>query len=283
MRRETAQAGSGGAGRAEVGRRDRDRDLRAGPERVDLFGIPFARLTQHGLVDQIERMVEAGGVHWVVTANLQHVGIAARDPEFLRTIRDADVVAADGRPICWAAARLRGTPLPARVTGSDLILPLARRCQERGWRLFLMGGASGVADVVAERLRREFPGISIVGTHTPPVLSLEALLERDTDAALEAIHAACPDVLLVALGTPKQELWIARCRERLDVPVSIGVGAAFDFLVGRQKRSPLWMQDLGMEWLHRTMHEPRRLGPRYVRDGLTFARLTLRELVRHSA
>jgi exopolysaccharide biosynthesis WecB/TagA/CpsF family protein len=249
------------------------------PSRVELFGIPFASITQDGLVDQIERLIDSGGSHWVVTANIQHVGMAARDPKFLRTLRSADLVTADGKPICWAA-RIRRSPLPARVTGSDLILPLARRCEERGWRLMLMGGDSGVAEELAERLRAAFPALAIVGAVAPPVLSLEALLGEETEAALHRIRDAEPDVLLLALGTPKQELWIEHCLARLQVPVSVGVGAAFDFLVGRQKRAPRWMQQLGVEWLHRVAHEPRRLGPRYLRDGLTFARLTLRELSR---
>jgi exopolysaccharide biosynthesis WecB/TagA/CpsF family protein len=252
------------------------------PERVDLFGIPFASLTQLELVDQIERLVERGGSHWVVTANIQHVGMAARDPSFLRTLRSADLVTADGKPICWAA-RIRRSPLPARVTGSDLVLPLARRCEQRGWRLMLVGGEDGVAEELAARLRRELPDLEIAGVLAPRLLTLDALLGEETEMVLRRIHAAAPDVLLLALGTPKQELWIDHCLERLAVPVSIGVGAAFDFLVGRQKRAPRWMQQLGVEWLHRVIHEPRRLGPRYLRDGLTFARLTLRELSRPNA
>lgn len=251
--------------------------LRQEPARVDLFGIPFASLTQSGLVDEIERMIMLGGRHWVVTANIQHLGIASRDPQFLRAMCSADLVTADGKPICWAA-RIRRSPLPARVTGADLILPLAERCAKRGWRLMLMGGSPGVAEQVAERLMTEFPGLEIVGAISPPMLSLEDLLGEETEKALRQIHAAAPDVLLLALGTPKQELWIERCLDRLDVPVSIGVGAAFDFLAGRQKRAPRWMQDLGVEWLHRVAHDPGRLGGRYLRDGWTFARLTLREL-----
>jgi N-acetylglucosaminyldiphosphoundecaprenol N-acetyl-beta-D-mannosaminyltransferase len=252
------------------------------PERIDLFGIPFASVTQGGLVDEIERLVETGGFHWVVTANIQHVGMASRDPSFLRTLRSADLVTADGKPICWAA-RIRRSPLPARVTGADLVVPLARRCEERGWRLMLMGGGAGVAEELAGRLHEQFPTLEIAGAVAPPLLSLDALLGDETEAALRRIRAAAPDVLLLALGTPKQELWIEHCLERLEVPVSIGVGAAFDFLVGRQKRAPRWMQQIGVEWLHRVLHEPRRLGPRYLRDGLTFARLTLRELSRPSS
>jgi exopolysaccharide biosynthesis WecB/TagA/CpsF family protein len=262
--------------------RARSRGWSDEPERIDLFGIPFASLTQGGLVDQIERLVESGGSHWVVTANIQHVGMASRDPSFLRTLRSADLVTADGKPICWAA-RIRRSPLPARVTGADLVVPLAKRCEERGWRLMLMGGAAGVAEELADRLHTEFPALEIAGAVAPPLLSLDALLGDETEAALRRIRAAAPDVLLLALGTPKQELWIERCLERLEVPVSIGVGAAFDFLVGRQKRAPRWMQQIGVEWLHRVLREPRRLGPRYLRDGLTFARLTLRELSRPSS
>ncbi len=260
--------------RSDPSRRERDDD------RVAVLGLAFDRVTQEALVDRIAELVRSGDGHWVLTANVQHVGEAARNPALGEVLRTADVVTADGMPILWAA-RLRGDPLPERVTGADLVVPLARRCAEEGWRLFLAGGAPGVAERLAERLVAEAPGLAIVGTATPPHLEFDALMASEENAALvERIRAARPEVLLLALGTPKQERWIAAHVGRLGVPVAVGVGAAFDFLVGGQRRAPRWMRAAGAEWLHRAVSQPRRLVPRYARNGLTLMRLLPRELRR---
>ena len=248
------------------------------PERIDILGLPFARLTQPGLLDQIERMIQDGGTHWIVTANVQHVSMAARDAAFRGTLCSADLVAADGAPICWLSGHGAREPLE-RVTGADLVRPLARRCRDRGWRLLLMGGDKGVAQEVGQRLETENPGLVLCDAFSPQFAD-GRIDGPQTDDAIARIHEARPDVLLLALGTPKQELWISHCLERLDVPVSIGVGAAFDFLAGRQRRAPVWVQKAGCEWVHRVVLEPRRLGPRYLRNGVTFIRLAARELLR---
>jgi exopolysaccharide biosynthesis WecB/TagA/CpsF family protein len=282
MSLDTLPLASGPLGRASaIRRRDAESKELRHPERIDLLGLPFARLTQPGLVDEIERMVDAGGCHWIVTANVQHVSMAARDAAFRGTLCSADLVAADGAPICWLSGQRLAAPLE-RVTGADLVRPLARRCRDRGWRLLLVGGDEGVADEVRRRLEQEYPGLALCAPFAPrfPDGRLDG---AHTDAAIERIRAEHPDVLLLALGTPKQELWIAHCLERLGVPVSIGVGAAFDFLAGRQRRAPVWVQKAGFEWVHRVVLDPRRLGPRYLRNGVTFLRLAARELLRREA
>lgn len=259
--------GDGGAGAAGLA-----------PAPIPLLGLRFAPVSRAEVVDVLERLIRAGGPRVVVTANVQHVGLCARDPACRAAFARADLVTADGMPICWVA-RWVGRPLPGRVTGSDLVEPLARRCAERGHRLFLLGGEPGVADEVARTLVARAPGLRVVGTHCPPHVPLDAFLDSAaSEEAIARVRAAAPDVLLVALGTPKQELWIDRHRERLGVPLTIGVGAAFDFLVGRQQRAPRWMRAVGAEWLHRAATSPRRLLPRYAREGATFARLTWREL-----
>jgi N-acetylglucosaminyldiphosphoundecaprenol N-acetyl-beta-D-mannosaminyltransferase len=265
---------------APIRRRDAETNELGDPERVDLLGLPFARLTQPGLVDEIERMIDAGGCHWIVTANVQHVSMAARDATFRGTLCSADLVAADGAPICWVSGQRAGGERLERVTGADLVRPLARRCAERGWRLLLVGGDEGVAAEVGRRLEEENPGLALCMPFAPrfPDGRLDG---EHTDAAIARIRAERPDVLLLALGTPKQELWLAHCLERLGVPVSVGVGAAFDFLAGRQRRAPVWMQRAGIEWVHRVVREPRRLGPRYLRNGVTFVRLAALELLLH--
>jgi N-acetylglucosaminyldiphosphoundecaprenol N-acetyl-beta-D-mannosaminyltransferase len=247
---------------------------------VRLFGLAFENLTQPGLVERIEGALRGGERCWIATVNVNLLCLAHRDAEFREVLGRAEVRSADGMPIVWMS-RLRGTPLPARVTGADLVLPLARRGAERGWRIFLCGGAAGVAERTADELRRRAPGVQVVGTACPDFPTPESLVDPAANAPLlEAIRAAAPDILLVAFGAPKQERWIDHHRRSgaLAVPVAIGVGGSLDFLVGQQHRAPGWMRRTGLEWLHRALTQPGRLGPRYARDALTFARLCLREL-----
>lgn len=250
------------------------------PETVELCGLPFARIAESELRDQIERLGDLGGSRWIVTANIQHVGLATRDAGFRDVVLDADLVTADGMPICWLASWV-GDPLPGRVTGADLIIPTAQLCADRGWGLFLLGGEPGIAEEAAQKLEGLCPGLAIAGTLTPPLQSTEDLLsEEGSRSIIAAIRAGKPHVLLAALGTPKQELWIQKFRNELAVPVSIGIGASFDFLVGRQQRAPEWVQRIGAEWIYRTLASPGRLGPRYARNGITFLRVIAAEFSR---
>jgi N-acetylglucosaminyldiphosphoundecaprenol N-acetyl-beta-D-mannosaminyltransferase len=247
-----------------------------------LFGLDFDPLTQPGLVDRVERAIGAREPCWIATLNVQIVCLAHRDPDFHKVLQRADVRTADGMPIVWIS-RLEGRPLPGRVTGADLLVPLAHRAAERGWRLFLCGGAPGVAEQVAQVLQREAPGVHIAGVACPQFSSPDALTDPAANAELLArIEAAAPDVLLVAFGAPKQERWIDAHRRSgaLRVPVAVGVGGSFDFLIGEQRRAPGWMRGAGLEWIHRALTQPARLGPRYVRDAFTFARMVARELSR---
>ena len=248
------------------------------PRRVELLGLPFACVTQDSLLDQIERWVRDRGAHWIVTANVQQVGLAGRDSAYRALLEGADLITADGMPICWVGRAL-GRPLPGLVTGSDLIEPLAARAAKCGWRLFLLGGEEGVAVELKERLQARHPALKVVGTFAPPPLPLETIAgSPGSQEAARRVREAHPDVLLVAFGCPKQDLFIEHHRDAMAVPVAIGVGGSFDFLVGRQRRAPVWMRRLGAEWLHRIAMSPRRLLPRYSREGLTFLQLALRDL-----
>lgn len=250
------------------------------PETVELCGLPFARIREADLRDEIERLAELGGSRWIVTANIQHVGLSTREPNFRDVILDADLITADGMPICWLASWV-GDPLPGRVTGADLVIPTAQLCADRSWGLFLLGGEPGVAQEVAEKLEGLCPGLKIAGTLTPPLQTTEELLTAEgSREIIAAVRSAKPHILLAALGTPKQELWLRKFRAELDVPVSIGIGASFDFLVGRQQRAPRWVQKIGAEWIYRMLASPGRLGPRYARNGATFLRVIASELRR---
>jgi N-acetylglucosaminyldiphosphoundecaprenol N-acetyl-beta-D-mannosaminyltransferase len=252
------------------------------PTRVRLFGFDFDDLTQPALLARIGEAVAGGERCWIATMNVNFLCVARREPSYRAVLERADVRIADGMPIVWVS-RLRGGPLSGRVTGSDLLVPLAVRAAQAGWRLFLCGGAPGVADRAAAELTRRAPGLRVVGTASPTFRSAADLTDPAANAELlAAIRAAAPDVLLVAFGAPKQERWIDHhlASGALRVPAAIGVGGSFDFLVGQQSRAPAWMRRGGVEWIHRALTQPGRLGPRYARDALTFARICLEEFVR---
>jgi N-acetylglucosaminyldiphosphoundecaprenol N-acetyl-beta-D-mannosaminyltransferase len=185
----------------------------------------------------------------IVTVNTEFVMAAQKNIEFRQTINNAALVVADGIGVVWAT-RFVGFPTPERITGTDTLVALAKRCAERGYRLYLLGAAPGVAEQTGVCLQALAPGLQIAGTYA----GTPALAEED--AIIERIHAANTDVLCVAYGAPSQELWIFRNLPRLPAAVAIGVGGAYDFLSGRQRRAPRAMQRIGLEWLYRFYREP---------------------------
>jgi N-acetylglucosaminyldiphosphoundecaprenol N-acetyl-beta-D-mannosaminyltransferase len=205
-----------------------------------------------GALARIEAFVDGGGRHQVATVNPEFVMRAGQDMEFARVLASADLCLADGSGVVWAARR-QGCTLSGPVTGVDLIPPLAALCARRQFRLFLLGAAPGVADDLASRLRAQNPGLQIASHSGSP----EPFADDET---VGRIAAERPQVLLVAYGAPKQEMWIDRMGARLsEVSVSIGVGGAFDYLTGRVPRAPSWMRSAGMEWLFRLARQPWRI------------------------
>ena len=168
----------------------------------------------------------------------------------------------------------KGRKLPERVTGSDLIYGLSELSARRGYGIFLLGGSGGVADTAAARLATLYPGLRVVGTASPPHRPLTAQEEQDL---VETIRAAHPDLLVVALGQPKGEIWLHEHYTKLGVPVSVQVGAAIDFVAGRIRRAPRWVQRICMETPYRILQEPRRLAPRYFKNALFLIRMTVQD------
>jgi N-acetylglucosaminyldiphosphoundecaprenol N-acetyl-beta-D-mannosaminyltransferase len=233
-------------------------------------------VTLSAALDRIDALVSAGRGGFVVTPNVDHVVIADRRDDFRDAYAAADLSLADGMPILWAS-RLLGQPLPEKISGSDLVLPLMRRAAERRWRVFLCGAAPGVADAAAERLRRDL-GVEVVGTAAPYVRVGPGEPDPEGDAAVAAIRAAKPDLVLVAFGAPRQELWMHRRRAELAPAILLGIGASLDFVAGRVRRAPRWISNAGLEWLWRLAREPRRLWRRYLVDDPRFAAIVWREL-----
>ncbi|MEM6329354.1 MAG: WecB/TagA/CpsF family glycosyltransferase [Planctomycetota bacterium] len=219
---------------------------------------------------------------YVVTPNVDHVVMHRARRDLRQAYAQAAMVLADGAPLV-AASRLLGQPLPERVAGSDLtpaVLASAGAAGRPPLRTFLLGAAPGVAEIAARRIAGRHPMVEVVGVHCPP-LGFEQQ-PAATNEALAAVAAAQPDLLIVGLGAPKQELWVSEHHSRLEAKVALCVGATIDFLAGHKRRSPKWMQRSGLEWAHRLASEPGRLASRYARDAWVFPQIVWQEWRRGS-
>jgi N-acetylglucosaminyldiphosphoundecaprenol N-acetyl-beta-D-mannosaminyltransferase len=211
----------------------------------------------------------------IVQANAKTVVDANDDAKIQNAVLSSTMSVPDGMPLVWLL-RLKGHRNVERVYGPDLMLMLCDRAAKEGWKCYFYGGNPGVPEKLKEILVTRFPRLNVVGIHSPPFRTLTA----DEDSATCAmINAAKPDILWVGLGSPKQDIWIHEHRDKLDVSVMHGVGAAFDFLSGKLPQAPRWMMNSGLEWLFRLMVEPRRLWKRYTVVNLKFLYLVARELM----
>jgi N-acetylglucosaminyldiphosphoundecaprenol N-acetyl-beta-D-mannosaminyltransferase len=235
---------------------------------VAVLGVPFNNVTMDEAVGIIEEKIESGGYHQVATANVDFLMHAIHDPELQDILCSCSLVVPDGMPILWSA-RLMGSRLKERVCGIDLVPRLAELAARRGYSIYLLGASEKSSQRAAEILEERYPGLRIAGRYSPPVKPLE---QMDHEDILERIEMAQPDILLVAFGNPKQEKWLSMHRNRLRVPVSIGIGGSLDMIAGKLARAPRWMQKSGMEWFFRAMQEPKRLARRYLTDALTLGR-----------
>jgi N-acetylglucosaminyldiphosphoundecaprenol N-acetyl-beta-D-mannosaminyltransferase len=246
----------------------------------DILGIPIAMTDYDGAMDVMDAMVENRERGYVIAAAVHVVMVGQDDPEVRDALLGSTLTLPDGMPVVWAANWL-GANLPDRVYGPELMRRYNHRCAGHGHRVWLYGGRDqGSLVQLALTMRRKHPGIRVVGGYSPP---FRALTPEEEDAIVEQINQAQPDVLWVGIGVPKQEKWMARMRDRLDVPVMCGVGAAFDFHSGRVSQAPDWMQERGLEWTYRIAQEPRRLLPRYLYYNPRFLAAITRQLLRQHA
>jgi N-acetylglucosaminyldiphosphoundecaprenol N-acetyl-beta-D-mannosaminyltransferase len=200
-----------------------------------------------------------------------------RDGALRDIFRSANLVFVDGTPMMWAA-RFLGCPFPERVSGSDFVPAFCSTAAREGHTIFLLGGAPGIAEAARHWLENRYPGLRIAGTYAPPF----GFDQDDGENAriVRMVKQARPDVLFAAFGCPKQEKWLFRFREELEVPISMGVGSTFDYLAGRLRRAPAWMQRAGIEWVYRMMQEPRRLWRRYLVEDAPFVYHVVRQRLR---
>jgi N-acetylglucosaminyldiphosphoundecaprenol N-acetyl-beta-D-mannosaminyltransferase len=233
-----------------------------------LAGLDFDRLTEAQVVEHVIGAVQAGRGGWIATPNVDQCQGAAADPAIRDLLAGASLVVPDGMPLIWAT-RLRGDPLPERVTGSSLIFSLTEAAAHVGCPIYLLGGEPGVPDRAGDELRRRYPGLLVAGADAPPVG-----FDRNPDllrAVRDRVVIAAPDIVYVGLGFPKQETVITSLAPHLPGTWFVACGAAIPFAAGTLNRAPAWMQRSGLEWAFRLISEPRRLFRRYLIHDLPFA------------
>lgn len=235
-------------------------DLNSNPVPLVIFGVPFHNVNFEETIDWVVERIRSGRPANIATANLDFVTKAWNDPELQRILIDADLVIADGFPVVKLSPFF-GPRLKGRVTGSDLVPKLTERAAQEGLSVFGLGSAEGVAKKAMAVLKSRYPDLKVAGSYSPPFAPLLEMDHRDILRHLEHAH---PDLLFVAMGVPKQDKFISMHVRGWNVPVSIGIGGSLDFITGRQKRAPIWMQKMHMEWLWRLCFNPRRLFSRYV-------------------
>lgn len=242
--------------------------------RSKIGSVPIDALKMDEAIDAIVSLVRSGKGGTVFTPNIDHIVLAEEDAEFRDAYRRTSLSLVDGMPVLWATKLLK-RPVPEKVSGSDLVEPLLRRAAQERLRVYFLGGEPGSAEEAAKKLLATLPDLQIVGTDAPRVDrngNLDAIAQRIRDARAE--------IVLVALGAPKQEIVSDRLAEQVKPAVLIGVGAAIDFVAGRQKRAPAWMSRAGLEWFYRLASDPKRMWRRYLVRDPKFLRVLFRELGR---
>lgn len=229
-------------------------------KRVNLLGVRVTAFDLPTAVAEMDSAVAGGRRAYACTCPVYTLMQGHERPEVRRALNGADWVTPDGMPVVWAL-RLFGAHYAGRVYGPDLMLALSALSAQRGYAQFYLGGGPGVADNLAQAMQRRIPGLRVAGTYCPP---FHELVPEEEAHLLATVNASGAHILWVGLGSPKQDLWMARYRARLAPQLLVGVGAAFDFFTGRQPQAPSWMQRSGLEWLFRLSHAPRRLWRRYV-------------------
>ncbi len=239
-----------------------------------MFGIAIADVSLGELFGIVDQRIEAGASGYIVTPNIDHICVLRQNTQLRRAYEDAFLALPDGMAVMWAA-RLLGRPLRQKLSGSDLVPWLAEHASKQGHRVFFFGAAPGVAEEAARKLEARFPELEVAGAYSPPLgFEQDPALNK---AAIERVRKAQPDICFIALGSPKQEIWMHEHYSALDVPVCLGIGAAIDFAAGKVRRAPVILQRSGLEWLWRLCQEPRRLWRRYLVQDLRFIPIFLRE------
>jgi N-acetylglucosaminyldiphosphoundecaprenol N-acetyl-beta-D-mannosaminyltransferase len=237
---------------------------------VHVLGIPFHAMRLNLALDKLEQFIRQRTPRHICLSNAYTVALAKTDPELRSLLIRADLVLPDGMSIVWGS-RWIGVRLPERVAGPDVMAGLCARAEKQGYSLYLLGSSPENLNLLRSELLRRWPGLKIAGVHSPSMC--ESFSAEENRDIIKRIRECAPDILFVGMSCPKQEKWISKHLENLKVPVSLGVGAAFNFLSGSVPRAPEYLQRIGLEWFYRLYREPRRLWKRYLLGNAIFLAL----------
>lgn len=241
--------------------------------RMKFMNTEVDNLTMNEALKAIDTLIKARKNAYVVTPNVDHIVQLERGGELVDVYKNADLILTDGKPLIWIS-KLYKTPIKEKISGSDLFPLLCKMAAKKGYTMFFLGAAEGVAAKAARNLSRRYSGLNVVGTYSPPIgFEKDEAEMSKIEKMIKDVH---PDILIVGLGCPKQELFIYHNREKLGVPISLGLGASLDFEAGNVKRAPKWMANHGLEWLFRITQDPKRMAKRYLVDDTRIVRLMLK-------
>lgn len=233
--------------------------------RMKFMNTEIDNLTMEETLRAIEHLIQENKNAYVVTPNVDHIVQLETNKELQDVYANASLILTDGKPLLWIA-KWYGTPIKEKISGSDLFPLLCERAAKRGYKMFFLGAAEGVAAKAAENLEKRYSGLQVVGTYSPPFGFEQSWKEMEKINSM--IKDAKPDILIVGLGCPKQEKFMYYHCKELGVPISFGLGASFDFEAGNIKRAPRWMANHGLEWLFRITQDPKRMAKRYLVDDV---------------
>lgn len=231
--------------------------------RMKFMNTEIDNLTMKEALQRIDQLIQEDKNAYVVTPNVDHIVQLEKGGPLTDVYKNADLILADGKPLIWIS-KWYGSPIKEKISGSDLFPRLCNLAAKKGYRMYFLGAAEGVAAKAAENLTKRFPGLQVVGTYSPPYGFEKD--ETELQKIKSKIKEVEPHILIVGLGCPKQELFILHYKDELDVPISLGLGASLDFEAGEIKRAPKWMADHGLEWAYRIFQDPKRLAKRYLVD-----------------
>lgn len=241
--------------------------------RMKFMNTEVDNLTMDETLVEIDKLIQENKNAYVVTPNVDHIVQLERGGELCKAYKDADLILTDGKPLIWIS-KWYGTPIKEKISGSDLFPLLCKMAAEKGYTMYFLGAAEGVAAKAAENLMKKYKGLNVVGTYSPPYgFEKDEVELAKIEKMINEVH---PHILIVGLGCPKQELFILHNKDRLGVPLSLGLGASLDFEAGNTKRAPKWMADHGLEWLFRITQDPKRMAKRYLVDDLLILELAIK-------
>ena len=245
--------------------------------KVNILGVPISNITNEHLLESFTERIGQKQKTQVCITPVNSVLAAIKDPQVLSIYNASEYVLCDGTPIKWAAGFLN-TPIVERITGLDLLPNLVAHCAKHDFSIFLLGASPGVGEQLKQTIHAQYPNCKVVGVYVPPFMKVFS--EEENIKMIDAVNAVSPDVLLVSLTAPKQDIWIAQNLHRVNASIQIGIGGAFEVMAGLAKRAPKWMHTAGLEWLYRFIQEPKRLFRRYFIEAPLFIPLILKQKLR---